>query len=323
MEMARATETRQIPQAYPSRLLVSFLHIPHCGSPSRRMANMARHFRAWAHLCFTNRDAPRRRKGESDFLRGRDVASVEDENDVKQTLALIHTSSTLTPVFGGLCARYMPETAIFHMVDESLIADTIREGRLRRVTMRRLLALIESAEMAGADAVMVTCSSIGAGVVLGQQLFDIPVIRVDEAMAEAAVRMGKRIGVMATLRTTLEPTIALLREKAADAGIDIEIVDSLCDGAFDAVLAGDTDVHDRILSQALNDEMKGVDVVILAQASMARVVKAIPQGILSVPVLSSPELAVKSARTIMARLSGGKTVRNSVLVESAGAEARR
>jgi Asp/Glu/hydantoin racemase len=217
----------------------------------------------------------------------------------------------------------MPETAIFHMVDESLIADTIREGRLRRVTMRRLLALIESAEMAGADAVMVTCSSIGAGVVLGQQLFDIPVIRVDEAMAEAAVRMGKRIGVMATLRTTLEPTIALLREKAADAGIDIEIVDSLCDGAFDAVLAGDTDVHDRILSQALNDEMKGVDVVILAQASMARVVKAIPQGILSVPVLSSPELAVKSARTIMARLSGGKTVRNSVLVESAGAEARR
>jgi Asp/Glu/hydantoin racemase len=239
---------------------------------------------------------------------------------VKQTLALIHTSSTLTPIFSALCARYMPEIAIFHMVDESLIADTIREGRLRRVTIRRLLALIESAEMAGADAVMVTCSSIGAGVVLGQQLFDFPVIRVDEAMAEAAVRMGRRIGVMATLRTTLEPTIALLREKAAEAGIEIEIVDSLCDGAFDAVLAGDTDVHDRILSQALNDEMKGVDVVILAQASMARVVKAMPQGTLSVPVLSSPELAVKSARTIIAGLSSAKAGGSSVLV---GAEAHR
>jgi Asp/Glu/hydantoin racemase len=242
---------------------------------------------------------------------------------VKQTLALIHTSSTLTPVFSSLCARYIPETAIFHMVDESLIADTIREGRLRRVTIRRLLALIESAEMAGADAVIVTCSSIGAGVVLGQQLFDIPVIRVDEAMAEAAVRMGRRIGVMATLRTTLEPTIALLREKAAEAGIDIEIVDSLCDGAFDAVLAGDTDVHDRILSQALNDEMKGVDVVILAQASMARVVKAMPQGTLSVPVLSSPELAVKSARTIMARLSATKMGVSSVPAETVGVGARR
>src|ERR1035441_818087 len=142
------------------------------------------------------------------------------------------------------------------MVDESLIKDTIREGRLRRVTMRRLLALIESAEMAGADAVMVTCSSLGPAVAVGQQLFDIPVIRVDEAMAEAAVRMGCRIGVMATLTTTLEPTIALLQEKASEAGIEIDVVESLCDGAFDAVLAGDTAVHDRILSEALKSEMK-------------------------------------------------------------------
>ncbi len=232
-----------------------------------------------------------------------------------QTLALIHTSPTLTPVFGALCAKYMPETAIFHMVDESLIADTIREGHLRRVTMRRLLKLIESAQMAGADAVMVTCSSIGAGVVLGQQLFDIPVIRVDEAMAEAAVRMGRRIGVMATLRTTLEPTVTLLHEKAAEAGFEIEIVESLCEGAFDAVLAGDTSVHDRILSEALRNEMNGVDVVILAQASMARVVKAMPQGTLPVPVLSSPELAVKSAQRIMAGLAEAD---EAVAVESVG-----
>ena len=140
---------------------------------------------------------------------GRDA--VWRPENVGQTLALIHTSPTLTPLFSTLCARYMPETTIFHMVDESLIADTIREGRLRRVTMRRLLAMIESAEMAGADAVLVTCSSIGPGVDLGQQLFDIPVIRVDEAMAKAAVRIGRRIGVMATLRTTLEPTHRLLR----------------------------------------------------------------------------------------------------------------
>ena len=39
-------------------------------------------------------------------------------------------------------------------------------------------------------------------------------------MAEEAVRMGPRIGVMATLRTTLEPTIAPLREKAGETGVD-------------------------------------------------------------------------------------------------------
>jgi Asp/Glu/hydantoin racemase len=197
-------------------------------------------------------------------------------------------------MFSALCAEQIPEVNLFHMVDESLIKQTIRAGRLERVTMRRLLAMIDSAEQAGADAVIVTCSSIGPATTIGQHLFDIPVVRVDEAMAEAAVAMGNRIGVMATLKTTLEPTIDLLRLKAHEAGRTIEIVGCLCDGAFEAVLAGDTATHDAILTRALQ-EMRNVDVIVLAQASMARVVNTLPQGSLAAPVLSSPALAVAQA----------------------------
>ncbi|HTV08553.1 MAG TPA: aspartate/glutamate racemase family protein [Candidatus Aquilonibacter sp.] len=218
-----------------------------------------------------------------------------------QTLALIHTSPTLTPMFSALCTAEMPDVNVFHMVDESLIKDTIRAGTLRGLTIRRLLMQIASAEEAGADAVMVTCSSIGPGVALAQKLFDIPVIRVDEAMAEMAVRRGKRIGVAATLRTTLEPTIALLQEKAAESGREIEIVESLSSGAFEAVLAGDTQTHDRILGDALTTELQDVDLIVLAQASMARIVKELPKGAISVPVLSSPELAVQRAKEILER----------------------
>jgi len=216
-----------------------------------------------------------------------------------QTLAIIHTSPTLTPLFTSLCVELLPETTIFHMVDESLIKDTIRAGKLRKVTMRRLISMVESARMSGADAVLVTCSSIGPATSIAQKLFDFPVIRVDEAMAEAAVRSGKKIGVMATLQTTLEPTIALLREKASQMGLEVDIVASLCSGAFDAVLAGDTVTHDRILSDALINDMRDVDVVVLAQASMARVVNEMPAGFLSVPVLSSPELAVRRVHQIL------------------------
>jgi len=223
---------------------------------------------------------------------------------VAQTLALIHTSPVLTPMFGELCAAQMPGVEVFHMVDESLIRDTIRAGEVRKVTVRRMLRMIESAGMAGADAVMVTCSSIGEAVTLAQQIFDFPVIRVDEAMAEAAVRTGERLGVMATLRTTLEPTAALLREKAASMGRKVELVECLCDGAFEAVLTGDTAAHDRIVGTALMDEMRGVDAVVLAQASMARVVHAMPAGSLKMPVLSSPELAVQRAREILMGLAG-------------------
>lgn len=211
-------------------------------------------------------------------------------------LALVHTSPTLTALFGGLCRKQIPEAEIFHMVDESLIQDTIRAGTLRKLTIRRLIDQIASAEAAGADAVLVTCSSIGPGVSLAQQLFDIPVLRIDEAMAEAAVKQATNIGVLATLRTTLDPTAALLRAKAADAGRNIHITECLCEGAFPAVLAGDTETHDRILRKALVEDMKGVDVIVLAQASMARVVATLDPSVLKAPVLSSPELAVLSAR---------------------------
>lgn len=218
---------------------------------------------------------------------------------MSQTLALIHTSPTLTPVFRTLCAAEMPNVEVFHMVDESLIQDTIRAGHLRGITIRRLLAQIESAEAAGADAVMVTCSSIGPGVTLAQSLFELPVIRIDEAMAEEAVRIGRRIGVAATLRTTLEPTIDLLRVKASQSGRMIEIVESLSEGAFEAVLAGDVTTHDRILAEKLASDLHDVDVIVLAQASMARVISELPHGTLHAPVLSSPELAVRRAKRIL------------------------
>ena len=226
---------------------------------------------------------------------------------VRPTLALIHTSPTLTPAFAALCKHHLPEASFFHMVDESLIQETIRAGRLQKSTMRRVLDQAASAFGAGADAVLVTCSSIGSAVSLAQQLFDLPVLRIDEAMAEAAVRKGRRIGVLATLRTTMDPTTALLRQKAADAGREIEMVECLCEDAFPAVLAGDTETHDRILRKALLEDLRGVDLIVLAQASMARVVATLEPHALKVPVLASPELAVRRAREVLlgARAAAG------------------
>jgi len=210
-------------------------------------------------------------------------------------LALIHTSPSLTPLFAGLCATWLPDVTIFHMVDESLIKNTVAAGYLEKVTMRRVIAMVESAGLAGADAVLVTCSSIGEATTMAAKLFDFPVVRVDDAMAEKAVGMGRRVGVLATLRTTLEPTTRLVRSKAGGNGVTV--VDHLCEGAFEAVMAGDGATHDAIVGAALLEMQHQVDVVVLAQASMARVVATV--GALRVPVLSSPELAVQRVADLM------------------------
>ena len=131
------------------------------------------------------------------------------------TLAFIHTGHVLIGVFAQLAKEHLPGVDVFHMLDESLIRNTISTGGLTAPTIRRLINMIESAQGGGADAVMVTCSSIGESVPIARRLFDFPILRVDEAMAEKAVESGGRIGVAATLRTTLEPTVALLRETAA------------------------------------------------------------------------------------------------------------
>ena len=191
----------------------------------------------------------------------------------------------------------MPDVHIFHMVDESLIKNTVAAGALEKLTTRRLIGMVESAGLAGADAVLVTCSSIGEAVTTAAQLFDFPVLRVDEAMAEEAIERGHRIGVLATLKTTLEPTANLVRCKGNGKGV--EIVDHLCEGAFAALMSGDAKAHDEIVRSALLNEMRGTDVVVLAQASMARVLSTMEPDTLKMPVLSSPELGVQRMAEVL------------------------
>jgi len=208
--------------------------------------------------------------------------------------AFIHTSHVLIPVFAELAKSMLSGLEIFHMTDESLIRNTIREEQLTKLTIRRLVNMVASAHEAGADAVMVTCSSIGPGVEVARQMLDFPIFRIDEAMAETAVSKGRRIGVAATLSTTLEPTLALLNETAVRAGRDVQLVPRIAEGAFQSVLNGDTERHDRMVATMLSDLKAEVDVVVLAQASMARVLPLLPPG--GAPILTSPELAVRHAR---------------------------
>jgi Asp/Glu/hydantoin racemase len=208
--------------------------------------------------------------------------------------AFIHTSHVLIPVFSQLAKTMLPGVDVFHMTDESLIRNTIEQERLTKTTICRLVNMVRSAHEAGADAVMVTCSSIGPGVEVARQLLDFPIFRIDEAMAENAVNMGSRIGVAATLRTTLDPTLALLQTTAERGGKTVELVPRIAEGAFAAVVSGDTERHDRMVAEMLSSLKSEVDVVVLAQASMSRVVPSLPTG--GAPILTSPELAVLQAR---------------------------
>jgi Asp/Glu/hydantoin racemase len=217
----------------------------------------------------------------------------------QKTLALIHTSATLVPVFADLCSKYLPNIKLFNIVDDSLIKNTIACGELTASTSKRVVNYAASAQEAGADFILFTCSSIGAAVETAATLSDVPVLRVDQPMADMAVQTGKRIGVIATLSTTLEPTSDLVRRRAIVAGKEIELTSVLCDGAFDALMSGDAATHDAMVANALKELVTKVDVVLLAQASMARVVDSLEESDKKIPILASPINAIKYLASIL------------------------
>ena len=217
----------------------------------------------------------------------------------QKRLVLIHTSAIMIPVFGELCAEFLPDVEIVHTVDESLLKDVITCEVLSKSTARRVVGHIISAEQAGADCIMVTCSSLGPAADLGRQLVDVPVVRVDEPMAVSAVAQGSRIGVVATLPLTLNPTAEIIKVQAEKQAKEIQLTKKLCEGAFDAVISGDGLTHDKIVAAALQELTEQVDVIVLAQASMARVVDNLAAENKKIPILSSPRLAVEHLVTLL------------------------
>lgn len=216
-------------------------------------------------------------------------------------IALVHTSPSMIPVFKALADELLKGIDAFNVVDESLLCDIVRDGTCPPATARRLVGHVLSAADAGATHVLVTCSSMGRAVDAARGMTAAAVLRVDEPMARQAVSLGRRIGVIATLPSTLHPTAELIRATAASAGKEVEIVTRVVEGAFAAVIGGKGAEHDALVGATLKEMAATTDVIVLAQASMARVVESLAPADRAKPILSSPRLAVENlARLIRA-----------------------
>ena len=206
-------------------------------------------------------------------------------------IGFVHTGVAIADMFKPMIAERLPGLATFHIVDDSLIQDLLQEEQFTPSILKRLCNQVELAEEAGAELIMVTCSSIAPGVDVARKMVGVPVMKIDDPMAEKAVSLSENIGVMATAKTTMVPSVNLVKEKAAEMQKKITIHQTLSSDAFDCFLKGDMENHDRIVKDAAK-ELKGkVGVIVLAQASMGHLAEDI-QEIIGVPVLKSPPLAM-------------------------------
>ena len=204
-------------------------------------------------------------------------------------IAFLHTGAVNIAPFGALAAEFLPEATVVNYLDDRIVADLGDEARAASVP-ERIEDLVRAAAAGGADAVMFTCSSISELAAPAAAAAGVSVLRVDEAMADAAVAAGRRISVLATLPTTCRPTLGLIEERAALAGVAPELSSEVIDGAFEAIVSGDRETHDRLVGAAIERGAAEADVIVLAQASMASAAEAVS---VDVPVLTSPRLGVE------------------------------
>jgi len=218
------------------------------------------------------------------------------------TLALLHTTAVTIPVFAEVVRAELEGIRTVNLLDDSLLADVIAAGRVTDAVESRLRAYVEQAAVLGATAILSCCSSIGAAMEAIAGSAPLPVWRVDEAMAEEAVARGGRIGVLGTVLTTMEPTMLLIERIAAARKSSAKVEPIFVEGAFQSLKAGDASDHDDRVRWGLEELIGLADVVVLAQASTARVAATMTD--FPLPILTSPASGLRRARERLAALEG-------------------
>lgn len=220
---------------------------------------------------------------------------------MKTTLVLVHTVIPLVERFDRAAADALPGARLLHILDEPLLADIERVGRTMPEHVARLAQHVQFAERSQADAVLVTCSTVSLCVEEVRPLARIPIFTIDHALIEAAVSDGPRVALVATNPTTVAPSTAQLERAAALHKTEISVQPVVVEAAFAALQRGDEATHDRLVADAVSSVTPSCDVVVLAQASMARALDAYPQLGDGTRVLASPQLALMEIRRYLER----------------------
>lgn len=207
-------------------------------------------------------------------------------------IVAIYTGKGLQDPLSNLISQF--SFSQVSIIDDTVIGECVKASKVTDEVKERLHKYYKAAADIGADIILNTCSSVGDIA----DAFDssVPLVRIDEAMAEKAVSLHKKIAVVATLNTTLDPTMRLITRKANEQGKQVEIISALAKGAFEALVAGNVEEHDDIISRTVAD-ITDADCFVLAQASMMRMEEKLRQEKLkqsaNIAIYSSPKICME------------------------------
>lgn len=212
-------------------------------------------------------------------------------------IVLLHaTPVAMQPIQTAFAARW-PEAETVNLLDDGLSIDRARESELTEVMIERFVAFGTYGYRMGADGILVTCSAFGPAIDRLIAALPIPVLKPNEAMFQAAIAQGGRVGMLATFG----PSVGTMTEEFEDfvargdrpASLDTVLVAD----AIDLLKKGDVESHNRLVA-ARAPELGAHDAIMLAHFSTSRAAEAV-RAVVGVPVLTAPDAAVDRMREMV------------------------
>ena len=188
-----------------------------------------------------------------------------------KTLGIILAVNLTIRAMQPFIEQYIPEVSVMHLCDDTIQRDNIRAGVgvIPKHNYFKFAQYAHNLEEAGADMILLACSTFNYAAELGRPMIDIPIMQIDRPMMELAVRQGNRVGMLATLATTVPSSERLLRIVADEQKKPVEITTVLREEAFQAIQKGDAATHNAMLLEEIDKLSGKVDVIVMAQLSMS------------------------------------------------------
>jgi aspartate/glutamate racemase len=191
--------------------------------------------------------------------------------DPTKTLGIIHAVNLTIRAMQPFLDKYIPEIEVVHLCDDTIQRDNIRAGVgvIPKTNYFKFAQYAHNLQEAGADMILLACSTFNYAAELARPMINIPIMQIDRPMMELAVCQGRRVGMLATLATTVPSSERLLRIVAGEKKKDVDITTVLREEAFRAIQKGDAETHNAILLEEIERLSAQVDSIVMAQLSMS------------------------------------------------------
>ena len=191
--------------------------------------------------------------------------------DRTKTLGIIHAVNLTIRAMQPFLERFIPDIEVVHVCDDTIQRDNIRAGVgvIPKGNYFKFAQYAHNLQEAGADMILLACSTFNYAAELARPMIDIPIMQIDRPMMELAVCQGRRVGLLATLSTTVPSSERLLRIVAAEQKKEVEVTTVLREEAFRAIQKGDSETHNAILLEEIEKLSGKVDSIVMAQLSMS------------------------------------------------------